>query len=327
MTDQELAAADPRGVMQLAIWTETSLTLPPDLPFEAWQEFGSVLGRIASSHQWWVGDWWNYGERAYGEMASQASDLGIEPGTLSNWTAIASRVGLPLRNGNLPWSHHVAVAYLPPDEQERWLAEAAPAAGETEPRLTVSELRRRIAENRHASLPAIEPPTGQYRAIVIDPPWPMEKIEREVRPNQGPMLDYPTMSLEAIEKLPVGGLAYPDGCHVYLWVTHRFLPDGLRLFDAWGVRYQCTMTWVKNVGITPYSWMYDTEHVLFGRVGSLQLDQLGLRLSFSAPVTRHSAKPDVFYERVVAASPGPRLEMFARTAREGFKPWGNEVAA
>ncbi|MCA1572508.1 MAG: methyltransferase [Chloroflexi bacterium] len=173
----------------------------------------------------------------------------------------------------------------------------------------------------------MDPPVGQYRCIVIDPPWPMDKIEREVRPNQGPVLDYPTMSLEEIAGLPIGLLAYGDGCHVYLWVTHRFLPDGLRLFDAWGVRYQCTMTWVKNVGITPYSWMYDTEHVLFGRVGNLQLDQLGLRLSFGAPVTRHSAKPDAFYERVVAASPGPRLEMFARAEREGFEAWGNEVAA
>jgi len=39
----------------------------------------------------------------------------------------------------------------------------------------------------------------------------------------------------------------------------------------------------------------------------------------------HSIKPDVFYERVAAASPGPRLEMFARTSRDGFDCWGNEV--
>jgi len=167
--------------------------------------------------------------------------------------------------------------------------------------------------------------------VVIDPPWPMQKIEREKRPAQGVELDYltSTLSIEQLKSedwLPVRGALAPDGCHVYLWVTHRFLPAGLELFDAWGVHYQCVMTWVKNVGPTPFSWMYDTEHVLFGTKGGLRLEQLGLRLSFSAPVEGHSVKPDVFYERVAAVSPGPRLDMFARRTRDRFDPWGNEVA-
>ena len=133
------------------------------------------------------------------------------------------------------------------------------------------------------------------------------------------------MTLEEIAALPVPDLAHDQGCHVYLWVTHKHLPSGLRLFDTWGVKYQCLMTWVKNVGITPFSWMYSTEHVLFGRIGSLQLDRLGLRLDFSASVTHHSEKPDIFYERVIEASPEPRLAMFERKQRTGFTVWGNEV--
>ena len=168
-------------------------------------------------------------------------------------------------------------------------------------------------------------PDGVYPCIVIDPPWPMRKIERDERPHQGLALDYPVMTLDEIAKLPVSEKA-ADDCHLYLWVTHKFLPTGLDLLAGWGFSYQCVMTWRKNVGFTPYSWMYDTEHVLFGRRGNLALDQLGLRLSFGADVTAHSVKPDVFYERVLAASPGPRLEMFARRARDGFTPWGNEVA-
>jgi N6-adenosine-specific RNA methylase IME4 len=155
----------------------------------------------------------------------------------------------------------------------------------------------------------------------------MDKIERDVRPNQGPVLDYPVLTITEIaddDIVPVRSKA-ADDCHIYLWVTHRFLPDGIDLLAEWDFNYQCVMTWRKNVGITPYSWMYDTEHVLFGRRGNLPLDRLGLRLSFEAPVTRHSAKPDVFYQRVVEASPGPRLEMFARSKREGFTAWGNEV--
>jgi len=168
-------------------------------------------------------------------------------------------------------------------------------------------------------------PERKYRCIVIDPPWPMKKIEREVRQKQGSELDYPVMTLEEIAVLPVRKLASENGCHIYLWVTHKFLPKGLKLFEQWDARYQCLMTWVKPTGITPYSWMYNTEHVLFGRIGSLKLERLGLKLSFEAPVTRHSEKPDVFYERVIEASPKPRLEMFARKSREGFAVWGNEV--
>jgi len=170
-------------------------------------------------------------------------------------------------------------------------------------------------------------PDGRYRCIVLDPPWPMEKIERTERAHQGDTLDYPIMSLEEIADLPMPDLVDPSGCHVYLWVTHRFLPDGLDLFEHWGVRYQCVMTWVKPTGITPYSWMYNTEHVLFGRIGSLRLERMGLKLAFEAPVVRHSQKPDVFYDLVREASPEPRLELFARTTREGFVVWGNEVVA
>lgn len=156
----------------------------------------------------------------------------------------------------------------------------------------------------------------------------MQKIEREVRPNQGRYLDYPTMPLGEIADLPIRDLVDPAGAHVYLWTTHRFLPDALALLVAWGCRYECTLTWRKQVGPTPYSWMYDTEFALFARAGErLDLKRNGLRLSIDAKATGHSRKPDAFYERVCAASPERRLDMFAREPREGFLIWGDEVAA
>ena len=71
--------------------------------------------------------------------------------------------------------------------------------------------------------------------------------------------------------------------------------------------------------------MYNTEHVLFGRIGSLTLLKLGVKLSFEAPSERHSKKPDIFYDIVRQVSPGPRLDMFARERKDGFDAWGNEV--
>jgi N6-adenosine-specific RNA methylase IME4 len=193
------------------------------------------------------------------------------------------------------------------------------------------ELNTADATNVAPTEPETPPlPEGRFRCIVIDPPWPVEKIERDVRPNQGQFLDYHVWSLQDIRDRVGKYLkekADPTGCHIYLWITHRHLPEGFKFFshDAWRVRYQCLMTWKKNVGITPYSWMYDTEHILFGRIGGLPLSENGLRLWFDAAVTRHSEKPGIFYDRVRAASPEPRLDLFAREHREGFTPWGDEV--
>lgn len=188
---------------------------------------------------------------------------------------------------------------------------------------SVLKERQDVAREDAARTPL---PSGVYRCIVIDPPWPVEKIEREVRPNQKAPLDYPTMTLDQISALPVESLADPDGCHLYLWVTQKYLPYGLKLLEAWGFKYQCVFTWVKPGGMTPYSFMYNTELVLFGRRGDLPLQQNGLKLSFEAAATGHSVKPDVFYdERVLKASPEPRLEMFARKERNGFVTWGNEI--
>lgn len=215
------------------------------------------------------------------------------------------------------------IAQIPKEDFEVYIAETQAAKDE----LTSAGMQR-MASRLKTPEPTITPPLppNKYRCLVIDPPWPVKKIEREERPNQGIELDYPTMSIEEIEALPILDLADSTGCHLYLWVTQKYLPVGLKLVEKWGFNYQCLMTWKKNVGITPYSWMYDTEHVIFARLGNLPLRQLGLRLSFEASVNGHSVKPEVFFQdRVRLASPEPRLEMFARKQREGFEVWGNEV--
>ena len=58
---------------------------------------------------------------------------------------------------------------------------------------------------------------GPFGVVVIDPPWPMQKIEREVRPNQSDF-DYPTMSIEVITqfwKTEIDARLEKD-CHVFI---------------------------------------------------------------------------------------------------------------
>jgi N6-adenosine-specific RNA methylase IME4 len=187
------------------------------------------------------------------------------------------------------------------------------------------DIRRQEIEDRNEQLreKGAELPQGRYACIVIDPPWTMEKIEREERPNQLGF-DYPTMTEDELKAFPLPDMT-ADNCHLYLWTTQKHLPLALRLAEHWGFKYQCLMTWVKNVGITPFTWMYSTEHILFCTKGNLPLLATGKRLDFSAKVREHSRKPDEFYDIVREVSPGPRLDIFSREGRDGFEQYGNEV--
>ena len=86
-------------------------------------------------------------------------------------------------------------------------------------------------------------PDGLYEVIVIDPPWPMEKVERECRPNQVQSLDYPVMTEDELKSF---NLPLASDCHVWLWTTHKFLPMAFRLLEHWQLKYVCCFTWHKK---------------------------------------------------------------------------------
>ena len=72
-----------------------------------------------------------------------------------------------------------------------------PPGSQTEKKITaknVVEVLSRVRKEVKGKNPLPLPTEGKYRTIVIDPPWEIEKIQREVRPNQIEM-DYPTMSV------------------------------------------------------------------------------------------------------------------------------------
>jgi N6-adenosine-specific RNA methylase IME4 len=188
----------------------------------------------------------------------------------------------------------------------------------------IARQRRKAQAALAEANPVEDEQRGKYHTIVIDPPWQMEKIEREVRHLQHDF-DYPTMSGEELATFEPMHTLPAEDCHLYLWTTHKHLPLALELAGAWGFKYECLLTWVKNVGFTPFSWMRSTEHVLFCRKGSPEMLRKGERLDFHAKVREHSRKPDEFYEVVRRVSPGPRIDVFSREDRPGFDSWGNEA--
>lgn len=164
---------------------------------------------------------------------------------------------------------------------------------------------------------------GSYDVIVIDPPWPMEKIEREVAPNQVGF-DYPTMSEDELAAL---ALPAAEDCHLWCWTTHKFLPMTLRLLERWDFRYVCNFVWHKPGGFQPFGLpQYNCEFAVYARHGTPQFcDSTAFFTCFNAPRRDHSRKPDEFYDVVKRVTTGWRIDIFSREARDGFEQFGNET--
>ena len=190
---------------------------------------------------------------------------------------------------------------------------------------------QRREENRQliaqAPSPVVASKAARYATIVIDPPWDwgdegdQDQLGR-ARPTYG------TMSMAELLELPVGDLS-DDDAHIYLWITNRSLPKGFALLERWGFRYITALTWCKpSIGMGNY-FRGSTEQVLFGVKGSQPLKRKDVGTWFQAPrgPNGHSSKPVEFYDLVESCSPGPYLEMFARSNRADWTPWGAEVDA
>lgn len=116
---------DSAAVQEAANWRPTALLLPEGLAFEEWEKIGATLGTIERGVNWWVGDWLNYGESAYGEKYAQAVEgSGWKLQSLINMASVAGRIPPARRKESLSWSCHRVVAYLEPAQQERLLDEA-----------------------------------------------------------------------------------------------------------------------------------------------------------------------------------------------------------
>lgn len=231
-----------------------------------------------------------------------------------------------VERGEVSVSAAAQVASLPEAEQREIVAR-----GEEEILAAARQIRENRAGQRRAENAAIATipvtiPEGKFETIVIDPPWPMQKIDRDVRLNQVGF-DYPTMTEDELREFGGGivAMAAPD-CHLFMWTTQKFLPFALSLAEGYGFKYCFMMTWHKPGGFQPVGLaQFNSEHVIYSRKGSPSFaDTKDFPICFNAPRRQHSRKPDEFYALIKRVTAGPRVDIFSREKRDGFAQFGNE---
>jgi N6-adenosine-specific RNA methylase IME4/ParB-like chromosome segregation protein Spo0J len=184
------------------------------------------------------------------------------------------------------------------------------------------EQAARLAESARA-LPADK---KRWPIILADPPWkypggPISTPERDAENH------YPTMDLEKIVALPVADLATDDAI-LFLWATVPLLPQALQVIEAWGFKYRTGMVWDKEINGAGW-WVFNRhEHLLVAVRGNPpKPPTTALPCSVIRERKReHSRKPEASYATIERMYPTlPKLELFARQARQGWSVWGNET--
>lgn len=173
------------------------------------------------------------------------------------------------------------------------------------------------------------------RCVLADPPWDAESGGGQIK--RGADRHYPLLSPDEIVRVIQTECPHwsrlCDSAHLWMWVTNTTITNGHAHQVAAGLGFEpkTLVTWCKSSdGTTPQKGLgfYTfgaTEHLMLCVRGETMKPETRPATWFAAPRGKHSRKPEESYDIIEAATPGARLELFARRSREGWAVWGNEV--
>ena len=181
-------------------------------------------------------------------------------------------------------------------------------------------------------------PRKRYGVILADPPW---MYYGDPNKPQAAGKHYSLMETDDICRMPVRDITAKNAA-CFIWATGPKLPEALKVMAEWGFHYRgIAYVWVKTnsagkiisgQGTRPTFVKPTTEILLVGstcktgRPLPLLSEKQGQVVLAPRPNNRHSAKPAEFHRRITELlGDVPRIELFARSATEGWDCWGNEM--
>jgi N6-adenosine-specific RNA methylase IME4 len=208
------------------------------------------------------------------------------------------------------------------ERHRRWRKKKSAEAKVQAREARLAEIALRLAAN---PLPADK----RYGVILCDPPWEFEVFSRVTGLSRSPDRHYPTMTLADVKALPVADLAGPH-CALLLWATRPRLADAIAVIGHWGFSYKTCIVWHKP-RLCLGHWFRDCNELLLLAIrGKIPAPLPGTQLPSEiegegVEPRRHSSKPEAAYKIAEGYWAGvPKVELFARTKREGWDAWGNE---
>lgn len=169
--------------------------------------------------------------------------------------------------------------------------------------------------------------------ITADPPWRFgDDLPGKGR---GASKHYATMPARDIEALNIAHTAVASDALLFLWRVASMQEEALRVCRAWGFRPVSEIVWAKTkddgtarMGMGHYvRCAHETCIVAVRGRGLSLIRSHSVPSWFTSPRSRHSAKPDSFYDLIEKLTNGPYLEVFARAPRPGWTTVGLEVGS
>jgi N6-adenosine-specific RNA methylase IME4 len=221
-----------------------------------------------------------------------------------------------------------ALVALPEDRREA-LIERAVAGEKVKATTALKQHQRELREIELAGRQQ-DLPSERFGVLYIDPPWKFAVYSQETGMDRAADNHYPTLPDEEIIEFfgaKVSEVAADDAV-MFLCATGPHLRTAMRAITAAGFEYKAECVWVKDVAGTGYWFRQQHETLLVATRGSVPAPAAGEQWSsvIDARRGRHSEKPASFYELIESYFPHlSKIELFARTARDGWSCWGQEA--
>lgn len=191
---------------------------------------------------------------------------------------------------------------------------------------SISEVRREL-KRAEVVKNIKELPSEKYRVIYADPPWSYnDKCDDGSVQSGGAEKHYPSMTITELCLLPINELSDRNAV-LFLWTTSPLLFECEPVFKSWGFEYKASFVWDKVSHNMGHYNSVRHEFLLICTKGSCLPDVNKLFDSVQSieKTRRHSEKPDEFRKIIDTLYPhGKRIELFARTKKDGWDAWGAE---